>query len=585
MVTDVVDLRFNEMFRRSERQARPIRVGLLLDDWRVESFVSQIVDDVLHSRFATLACVVTRRCTDPGSGNVPTTANLVSRVLSALMDPGRRRKMAYTAYQRLIDARRRPSHDPLALVSLEARIGHLPRLDVAPVSRGYSEYFPADATDWLIAQDLDVLLRFGFNILRGEVLQVARHGIWSFHHGDSDRYRGGPPHLWELIERHPESGVVLQRLGPALDAGILLRKAIFSTADSLAESANRFAPYWGSTHFVIQCLRALYESGWEDLEQGGPPPEPYRGERRIYRTPDTGDVLRWLLPSVARSAQGRLGRSLSGRRRIERWHLGVRMSDRRLYERPEVDVSTAFHWIPNPPGRYRADPFLIQQGGRCWLFAEEFEERSDRGIIVAGAIDGDRNPDNLVPVLSAPHHLSYPHVFEHDGAVYMVPETRAAGDVQLWRATAFPGGWEKVATLLDLPCVDCTLHFEQGRWWMLASPSSVSGHAPETYLFSSDRLFSGWRLHSLMPVCSTVRRARSAGALVRDGLRLIRPSQDCAGRYGRALVFSDVEWGPRGYAERPFATVAPPDDGPLIGVHSYARSGDLEVIDGLFVET
>jgi hypothetical protein len=31
------------------------------------------------------------------------------------------------------------------------------------------------------------------------------------------------------------------------------------------------------------------------------------------------------------------------------------------------------------------------------------------------------------------HHLSYPFVFSHDGAVYMIPETSAANRVELLR--------------------------------------------------------------------------------------------------------------------------------------------------------
>jgi methionyl-tRNA formyltransferase len=52
-----------------------------------------------------------------------------------------------------------------------------------------------------IHKELGVLLRFGFNILSGEILTVARYGVWSYHHGDNDYYRGGPPHFWELVER------------------------------------------------------------------------------------------------------------------------------------------------------------------------------------------------------------------------------------------------------------------------------------------------------------------------------------------------------------------------------------------------
>ena len=81
----------------------------------------------------------------------------------------------------------------------------------------------------LRGHDLDVLLRFGFGILGGDVLDVARHGIWSFHHDDERVIRGGPPSFWEVADGHATTGVLLQRLTERLDAGIPLGRATFRT--------------------------------------------------------------------------------------------------------------------------------------------------------------------------------------------------------------------------------------------------------------------------------------------------------------------------------------------------------------------
>jgi hypothetical protein len=40
--------------------------------------------------------------------------------------------------------------------------------------------------------NLDVIVRFGFRILKGEILSAARLGVWSLHHGDNQVNRGGP---------------------------------------------------------------------------------------------------------------------------------------------------------------------------------------------------------------------------------------------------------------------------------------------------------------------------------------------------------------------------------------------------------
>ncbi len=66
-------------------------------------------------------------------------------------------------------------------------------------------------------------------------------------------------------------------------------------------------------------------------------------------------------------------------------------------------------------------------------------------------------------VLERDHHLSYPFVFEHEGAIYMLPETGEAGRIELHRAVEFPDHWELDRVLLDgLTALDATLHVEDG---------------------------------------------------------------------------------------------------------------------------
>lgn len=65
-----------------------------------------------------------------------------------------------------------------------------------------------------------------------------------------------------------------------------------------------------------------------------------------------------------------------------------------------------------------ADPFLLQRGGQLYLFYETKDAGSGRGQIgVAASGDGGATFRHLAVVLSAPWHLSYPFVFEHEGEV------------------------------------------------------------------------------------------------------------------------------------------------------------------------
>jgi methionyl-tRNA formyltransferase len=136
-----------------------------------------------------------------------------------------------------------------------------------PIVKGFTQRFSQQDLEIVREQKLDVILRFGFNILRGEILSVPRYGIWSYHHGDNAYYRGGPAYFWEIYERHPLSGVILQVLSEELDAGLVLCKANLETQQGVSTVRNRVQPYWTASFFVIRKLHQLHQYGWEQVAE------------------------------------------------------------------------------------------------------------------------------------------------------------------------------------------------------------------------------------------------------------------------------------------------------------------------------
>ena len=67
------------------------------------------------------------------------------------------------------------------------------------IRKKYSEYFSEDDLNSIKGFSPDFILKFGFGIVRGAVLQAAPYGIWSFHHGDEQKYRGVPPAFHEIL--------------------------------------------------------------------------------------------------------------------------------------------------------------------------------------------------------------------------------------------------------------------------------------------------------------------------------------------------------------------------------------------------
>jgi hypothetical protein len=190
--------------------------------------------------------------------------------------------------------------------------------------------------------------------------------------------------------------------------------------------------------------------------------------------------------------------------------------------------------------------------------------------------------------LQRPYHLSYPFVFEWRGDVFLLPETRENRTVELYRAERFPDRWTLERRLFEgVEAVDCTVHVADDRLWLFAGIGKPTFSCnDELHVFHAEDPRGPWRPHDRNPVVSDVCRARPAGALFREGGRLLRPSQDCSVRYGYAITFNEVEvLTPEDYRERPVARIEPGWIAGNRGSHTFSRSERLEVIDGQQVET
>ena len=123
--------------------------------------------------------------------------------------------------------------------------------------------------------------------------------------------------------------------------------------------------------------------------------------------------------------------------------------------------------VPNPPGRYFADPFVIERDGRTYCFVEDYvHARGKAHITVLEYRSGVAT--ELGSCLDEPFHLSFPFVFEYEGQLYLCPEASASRSVRLYRCTEFPLRWELArVTLSGFPALDTLLFERQGRWWLL----------------------------------------------------------------------------------------------------------------------
>lgn len=298
---------------------------------------------------------------------------------------------------------------------------------------------------------------------------------------------------------------------------------------------------------------------------------------------------------VAAQAVGRggtkLGRAVTRLRyRHGHWRVGWRRIDGPDLIDTRAMPAAGWTDLPDDGSCFYADPFPLARDGRTFLFVEDYRYDRAKGIVSAVEFGPDGPLGAPVPVLEEPHHLSYPFVFERDGACWMIPESCAAGTVDLYRATAFPGGWVKEATLLSgVVASDATLVEHGGRWWMMATVRDDTPGLPPRgstsdalHLWSASDFRGPWTAHPRNPVLIDVASARSAGRIVRRGGALVRPVQDCRLGYGAALALARIDrLDGEGYAQTVETRLAPGPGWAGTGLHTLNRCGAFEFIDGL----
>lgn len=120
----------------------------------------------------------------------------------------------------------------------------------------HSTYLTPDAEAFVELLGIDLIMNFTNAILRGPILTLPTHGVWSFHHGNPREFRGAPPGFWEIYYDAPWSGAILQRLEERLDDGIILRSATLPTI-AHSYSKQREQLFSASIHWPAEVAKEL----------------------------------------------------------------------------------------------------------------------------------------------------------------------------------------------------------------------------------------------------------------------------------------------------------------------------------------
>jgi hypothetical protein len=537
----------------------PLKIGVLLDSEVNDAWVFSILEAIAVSDYATLSLVILNGAP---SQRLNFWQKMQARWQRGLFN--RYCQLDYRRYQTVPDAFEEKDCSPL-FVKSEVRT-------VTPIQKKFSDRFPDADVEYVRSLGLDVLIRFGFRIVKGDILKAARFGMWSHHHGDNDQYRGAAHLFWEIYERNPISGCILQVLNENLDGGVVLYKSWSSTRqDSLY--LNRNQVLWKSTLFVPRCLKALHEGGWERLAESKHYGESGPYSKPIYKAPKLGTMIVFLTRRAIKALENRITKVLrSGD--TPHWFIAYR----------KLKDNAPWQLLAPPHDRFFADPFLIEADGRNFLFFEDYLYEKEKGVISYVELLEDGTTTELKIVLECDYHLSYPFMFEHAGTRYMIPETMDANRIELYRAVSFPDQWELDRILIDnIRAVDSTIVEHDGLHWLFCNiePEGASSSEELFIFYSESGPLGPWNPHQQNPVISDIRQSRPAGNFYLEGGQLIRPSQDCSVRYGYGLNLNRVDCLTKTTYRETLIKKITPDwfSNRCLATHTLNRNQSFEVLD------
>jgi len=557
-------------------QNNNFRIAVILDDLTIEPWQKSIFEAIKDP--ASFECLlVTHPSSQDGKASaIPEQAGrrdgpATSNRLSAAMD--RLERMVSTRLFRLVFGAKRGARDERVKLTDQG----------GPDTAWQESLNKRGSLSQLQDAELDLILDLRRVPDQTVLAAKARLGRWFIHIGQGAQNTIAPvfPGFWEVCSSTPNIDVQLFNQISPTDLPYPILRGCFRTFLWSWNENERQMRYKAATlvtdmlHQISNRLPAASEAPIPPLE-----PQAYSTKSKTHSQPPGPVTMALALVKCMWSIGSEtVMRTITN----ERWSLHIAKGS------PiDVDLKTA-DAIEPPSNSYWADPFFIERDGRTYIFFEEYLYPKKKGVISVAQVNktnGHWSAGDAKIIIERDFHMSYPFIFEHEGDLYMIPESNADNCIGLWKCQSFPDDWQKVSNLMDnVSATDTTLQYHGGKWWMFTNldRTGLGDHCSELHIFSADNPIEGpWRTHPENPVIRDARCARMAGPLVNtDDHGLIRPAQINERYYGHALALYRVtELSDEHYREELVRRIDPDWRKGIYRNHHVSGIKDYVVVDG-----
>lgn len=433
----------------------------------------------------------------------------------------------------------------------------------------FSEYFYPEDIENIKSHNLDFILRFGFNIIKGDILKVTKYGVWSYHHGNELKFRGGPAGFWEIYKKSKTNGVVLQQLNDLIDAGVILNRRSFQTiSHSYSEHLNKLLTH--STDMPLQvCKRIIYgdESSFQKEHSSTKAP--------MNRLPNNWQMLNFLRILFFNRINFHINRLF----KQEHWDIGIINN---TSENSSVPFKTkGINWLGLRNGsQYAADSFCFETNKANYVVFEDYDYKVRKGKISLLKLTEEGEPLTTKTILKRQHHLAYPYVFKYENAIYLIPETAEKGTIELHKWNEANERFDFEQVLINVAGVDASIVYYNEKWWIFCGLKDDLPNE-KLYIFYADKLSGAYEAHALNPVKTDPAGSRPAGQFVVEGNNLFRPAQHSVMWYGEKINWFKINTlTPRSFSEEYVGDLKPEESWKYNkGLHTFSQTSKFMVID------
>lgn len=394
-----------------------------------------------------------------------------------------------------------------------ALFNSVPKHWVKPEKKGIKQVWKKEDIELIKSYKAELIIRFGFGILSGEILNSAKFGILSYHHGDPENYRGGPPAFWEMLHGKKEAGIIIQLLSEKLDAGKILVKEKFKLSPhSYSESVDHL--FFNSALLINKAIYQLKNENFINLNSLG----------KIYKSPTNLIFLNFLAGLIWQKIKLKF-QNLFLR---EIWAI-AKIQDLKVEEliHKSAQIKNP-KWIESASGTYLADPFPIGQD----ILAEYYDYSRKLGKIA----QIKEEKINKIYFDNDPNHYSFPFVYSNNKNFKIIPENQDSNS-----CFEYDHELKNKREIIPLALVDPIYFVHNNIEWILGSLKTYgTNEALFAYFRKIENNPSEFIAHPLNPVVTGLRGSRNGGPFFEIDNKYYRIAQNSTHTYGESIIIKEI---------------------------------------------